>query len=117
MVHPKGQPNLVNDPVYRPDWKERTLSHERPPERMTRLGVRVTGEFLILLNRAARRRGISNSAYVRRAVSAFIAQELQMPFEDVCATSPGVEHVKFTNKGVVWPRDDGRGYGKWEVVP
>lgn len=117
MVARRGQPNQTNDPVYRPDWRERVLQHDRPPERMTRLGVRTTGEFLILLSRAARRRGMSNSAYVRRAVSAFMAQDLQMPFEDVCAASPGVKHVKYTNQGVVWPRDDGSGYGKWEVVP
>lgn len=116
MVHPKGQPNLVNDPGYRADWRERTRKRG-PDERMKLTSFRCTGDFVVLLSRAARRRGMSNSAYMRRAISAFIAQELQMPFEDVCATSPGVTHEKFTNNGVVWPRDDGQGYGRWEVVP
>ena len=116
MVARKGQPNLVNDPAYRPDWRERAKQHG-PNERMKRLTFRTTGKFVAILSKAARRRGMSNSAYMRRAISAFIASDLEIPFEDICEMSPGVTHVALTNNGVVWPPDNGQGYGKWEVTP
>lgn len=114
MVARKGQPNLVNDPGYRPDWRERAKSHALD-ERMKMFSFRATGKFIVLLSKAARRRGMSNSAYVRRAVCAFISADMQMPFEDVCALVPAVERAGLTKDGLVWPQDSGEGYGKWDV--
>lgn len=114
MVARKGQPNLVNDPGYRPDWRER-VKRRGPDERMKMFSFRATGDFIVVMSRAARRRGMSNSAYVRRAVSAFIASDLEMPFEDVCALHPAVERAELTKNGLVWPQDDGKGYGNWDV--
>lgn len=116
MVARRGQPNLANDPGYRPDWRERTGSSIEDEKRRFFV-FRTTEQWGMLLSRAARHRGMSNSAYVRRAVSAFIASDLQVPFEDVCQMTPGVVHEARTNKGVVWPPDNGKGYGKWEVMP
>lgn len=114
MVARKGQPNLVNDPGYRPDWRER-VRERGPDERLKMMTFRSSGAFVAILSKAARRRGMSNSAYARRAIAAFIASDLEMPFEDVCATFPGVVHRSLSKDGVVWPRDDGKGYGNWDV--
>lgn len=117
MVARKGQPNIGNDPGYKPDWKDTVQTRVSSRNGGKRFMFRTTWEFVGLLSRAARLRGMTNSAYARRAVSAFIANDLQIPFEDVCKTSPGVEHVALTNEGVVWPPDDGVGYGNWKVQP
>lgn len=116
MAARKGQPNLHHDPLYKPDWKERVLEREHRPS-TNRWSLRSTHEFTALVRRAARRRGMTNAAYVRRAVAAFIASDLQMPFEDVCETFPAPKVEGSTGIGVIWPRDDGQGYGNWEVKP
>lgn len=116
MAARKGQPNLAKDPVYRPDWKERVASRTHN-ESTNRWSLRSTQAFTELLRKAARRRGLSGAAYARRAIAAFIAEDLQVPFEDVCQTFPSPKPEKFTGFGVIWPRDDGQGYGNWEVKP
>lgn len=112
----RGQPS-AHDPGYRPDWKKRAWLRS-PNDADARLAFRTSSAFVILLARAARLRGMTSAAYSRRAVAAFMANDLQMPYEDVCALSPGVEHVVIRQDGKrVWPRDDGQGYGQWEVKP
>lgn len=116
MVARKGQPNanVKIDPGYKPDWKERARAHG-PEQATKRFMFRTTWDFVALLRKAARRRDMSDSAYARRAVSAFIAADLQMPFEDVCETSPPVPFAR--GRWTTYPRDDGKGYGNWEVKP
>ena len=114
MVARKGQPNLANNPVYQPDWKERVAQRDHR-ESTNRWSLRSTQAFTDLVRKAARRRGMNNSAYVRRAVAAFIANDLQIPFEDICQMFPAPGPERYTGYGVNWPRDDGEGYGEWEV--
>jgi hypothetical protein len=114
MVARKGQPNLVNDPVYRPDWKER-VTQQVITKKSERWNLRSSEDFIILLRKAAASRGMNNAAYARRAIAAFIAADLQMPFEDVCNTCPTPGQQERARRGFVWPRDDGQGYGEWEV--
>lgn len=116
MVARRGQPNLVNDPVYRPDWKDR-IAERNYSKKAERWNLRSSEEFIALLRKAALRRGMNNAAYARRAMAAFIAQDLQMPFEEVCNTCPTPGPQKRSGRGFVWPRDDGKGYGNWEVNP
>ena len=116
MVARKGQPNMAKDPVYRADWKDRVSSRTHAEE-SNRWSLRSTQAFTSLMRKAARRRGMSGAAYSRRAIAAFIAQDLQMPFEDVCNTFPAPKPEGSTGVGVIWPRDDGQGYGNWEVKP
>lgn len=83
-------------------------------------------EFRRLLRAAADRRGISASGYVRRAVSAFVAADLGLPWEQVCAHVPKPSPPEGTMRAL--PReqhplynpgrwvDDGAGYGSWSVV-
>lgn len=114
MVARKGQPNLVNDPVYRPDWKER-VAKLAATQKSERWNLRSSEEFITLLRKAALHRGMNSAAYARRAMAAFIAKDLEIPFEDVCNTCPTPGPQKRSGVGFVWPRDDGTGYGNWEV--
>lgn len=120
MVARKGQPNIVNDPGYKPDWRNRAKKTSSNKSLQVRLAFRTTGEFVTLLAKAANRRGMTSAGYARRAVAAFIAQDLQMPFEDVCAHFPHAGNFQFPpDGGGKRPRtwDDGQGYGNWEVKP
>lgn len=112
----KGQPS-ANDPGYRPEWKDR-VRKRLPGPADGRLAFRINPEFVVLLAKAARLRGMTSAAYSRRAVAAFIANDLQVPFEDICTYTPRVNGRQVTQDGRrFWPRDDGQGYGNWEVKP
>lgn len=108
-----GQPNETNDPAYQAEWRERVRI--RKASNKIRFAIRVTHEFIFLTSRAANRRGMTNSAYARRAIAAFVASDLDMAFEDVCALFPAPKESDRSQNGVRWPRDNGEGYGQWEV--
>lgn len=89
----------------------------------------------LMLGAAAEKRGMSASAYARRAICAFIAHDLDLPYESVTKFCPSVEdpenlaakQAKGTAKrtknggklyrgaGIPVTRDDGLGYGTWAV--
>lgn len=116
MAQPKGQPNSGRDAGYKPDWKDR-VSERVATKRSGRWNLRSSDDFIVLLRKAAATRDMNVAAYARRAISAFIAVDLQMPFEDVCDTCPTPGPQKRAGVGFVWPRDDGKGYGNWKVQP
>lgn len=88
-----------------------------------------------MLGAAAEKRGMSASAYARRALCAFIAHDLDLPFDSVTKFCPSVEDpdnliakqgkgtAKRTKSGgkiygggsIPLTRDDGLGYGTWAV--
>jgi hypothetical protein len=91
-----------------------------------RLTVVCDIEYRVLLREAADRRGMSAAGYARRATTAFIAADLDLPFEVVAALTPQpappegtmtlpVEQRPIRNPGK-W-RDDGLGHGSWRVCP
>lgn len=117
-------------------WQERAVqglnsveSNTKEPNGLTRLSSQVHWKFLALVRLAARTRGISVSGYIRRAVAAFVAHDLQMEFGQVTQFSPGPntfgqkgsahrgkdpeKYQDFLGKNLP---DDGVGYGKWEVA-
>jgi hypothetical protein len=92
-----------------------------------RLTVVCDIEFRRLLREAANRRGMSAVGYVRRATAAFIAADLELPFEAVAALTPRPAPPEGAMKGLPaeqrplnnpgkW-RDDGTGHGSWVVCP
>lgn len=109
---------MRNDPGYRADWKRRAILHA-PKDEKKKIVFHVYGSFYSLFARAAKRRGMSLSAYARRALAAFIAKDLEMPFEDLCTNFPAVVYdqyiSKYDNGMVVIQRDDGLGYGQWQI--
>lgn len=82
--------------------------------------IDVSHEFRGLLKKAAQDRGINMSSYSRRAIAAFIALDLDIPFEDVCATLPKAREPglkknfgrEFEGAGL---RDSGEGFGEWRI--
>jgi hypothetical protein len=90
-----------------------------------RLTVVCDIEYRRLLRQAANARGMSATGYVRRATSAFIAADLDLPFEAVVALTPKPTPPEGAMKGMPadqhplrnpgkW-RDDGLGHGVWQV--
>lgn len=114
----RGEPNLLNDAGRKQGWQHRALSRVERKERVI-YNFRATERFLPLVLRAASKRGMNRTAYMRRAVAAFIAHDLQIPYETVCDTFPAVDNnmrsERFVDGKGVNRRDDGEGYGSWEV--
>jgi hypothetical protein len=82
--------------------------------------------FRRLLRQAADGRGMSASGYARRAAAAFIAHDLGLPFEQVCALTPRPAPPEGPIRAGQDPKDrpvnnpgrqvdDGTGYGTWGV--
>jgi hypothetical protein len=107
----------------KPGWQERAIrgiSTNKRKSKQASLHMDVPYQFKPLLAMAARRRGISQSGYMRRAVAAFVAQDLQMPYEDVLdgmqtphpnnATRAGWAELEF----IPGEQDNGEGYGDWK---
>ena len=122
----------------RPGWEDRLLAlvHDDQREKADRRGAGMKNwparltvvcdiEFRRLLRAAADARGMSAVGYVRRATSAFIASDLDLPFEAVAALTPKPSPAEGAMKGLPiderpmnnpgkW-RDDGVGHGSWVV--
>lgn len=105
-----------------PGWQDRVMEgvRNRKPNRY-RAKHRHTLDMSYgqrdLLAQAAEQRGMVASAYVRRALAAFLAHDLDMDFADVVKEwgyplpfghMAGTTFVKPSS-------DDGTGYGKWQI--
>jgi hypothetical protein len=76
-----------------------------------RIQITVGAGFLSALSQAAERRGLSVTAYMRRAIAAFVAADTGLALPRLLAEVPhpqGPAHGKF---------DDGTGYGEWVASP
>jgi hypothetical protein len=109
---------MPKDSGFDPNWKRKAILHA-PKEEKKKIVFHAFGLFDSYFSRAAKRRGMSKSAYARRALAAFIAKDLEMPFEDLCGMFPAVVYIqntsKFVDGMVVSQRDDGQGYGQWQI--
>ncbi len=78
-------------------------------------------EMQALLRLAAEKRGITPTGYARRAIAAFVASDLDLPFEEVCGffAYPMPPGKVMTDEGVRLKKgrtnDDGQGFGDWRV--
>lgn len=101
----------------RPDWRQVALrrAHATAMVRrqrwreadMSRFQMSAGPRFTRYLADAAALRGLTTVAYVRRAVAAFIAADLDIPFTEVISDTP---HPKGQS---VARYDDGAGHGSW----
>lgn len=131
MPTPKGKGLAGRADAREPGWEERTKARVNASEveqmaksrrkRDVQMRVDWDIEMQTLLRLAAEGRGIPVTAYVRRSVAAFVAHDLELPFEEVCgffarpyfpggALKPG-EKQQETGKTI----DDGQGFGAWKV--
>ena len=96
------------------------LARERKTyARMARYQFGCEPKFLTLVHTAATLRGITTAGYIRRAIAAFVAADLDMDLADVTVLTP-----KATRRGTsAHPTgtqrvtaDDGRGFGPWRAT-
>lgn len=116
------------------DWAERlkervdrTQAEKQRKARRTRAAnilLEFQIPFLIALREAAETRGMSSAGYARRAVAAFVARDLDVPFSDLTKNFPA-PHLRGEvlkrdpgefRKAAGATSDDGEGYGDW-IVP
>lgn len=117
MVARRGQPSLGHDPGKRTGWQYRAVAGINKPD-YTRGYYQAGMSFFSALRRAAKKRGISGGAYLRRAVAAFASRDLGIPFEEILKDSPSASwDRKRDEKTGTWYRefDDGTGFGTWDV--
>lgn len=118
-----------------PDWEDEIIQRGRKTEakrRRSLMAFNVDIGMRIALVAAAETRGMSMSAYARRAIAAFVAKDLGLPFESITKFCPSVEdpenlttkqakaravaHGKiYRGAAVEITHDDGLGYGSWVV--
>jgi hypothetical protein len=123
VVARRGQPSLGHDPGKRAGWEYRAIHGINKETAYTRGYYQAGLSFFSALRRAADHRGISASAYLRRAVAAFAAKDLGIPFEGILKDSPSPgwsthrQDLPRQRKTQVFRKefDDGTGYGSWEV--
>lgn len=102
-------------------WADRTLAdvkrvsekrRGRRTQAVSRLGLEIMPKCMPLLVEAARRRGIAPTGYIRRAMLAFIAHDLNMELTDVLATDPRFSHPE-SNR--VSQDPEGKLGGSWDI--
>lgn len=118
-----------------PDWQTKItdgVTKTEAKRRRPAMTFNVDIGLRLMLGAAAELRGMSSSAYARRALCAFIANDLGLPFDAVTKFCPSVEDPenlvaknakavvartggKLRRGSVPTTRDDGKGYGSWEV--
>jgi hypothetical protein len=106
-----------------PQWMENALARVRSRQRQSRVSegrrsgmyVYFNEPFRALLDEAAARRDMSMASYMRRAVGAFIAHDLNIPFTEV--VRHGAQPVPHGAKtvGNKPSSDNGRGKGPWLI--
>jgi hypothetical protein len=108
-----------------PGWQSRLVDQvfadqgRRRP--LTCLQVAMGFELRALIRAAAEHRGMGTSAYVRRAVAAFVAADLDLPYGYVCSLAPPVRPDRSHGRRGKEPgthgtdRDTGTGYGHWHA--
>lgn len=129
MANPYG--NIAGASAQsKPGWQERLVqmvqdadtgsARSRNSLRRGKLYAQCDPEMLVLTTEAARLRGMTTAAYIRRAVAAFIAHDLEMPFEEVTKYAPmplpfGKKSADLSPGKTRRTTDDGTGFGSWEV--
>jgi hypothetical protein len=107
-----------------PEWMENALARVRHRQKkVSRITtVRKNGTYIfyddpfrVLLDEAAKRRGMGMTAYVRRAAAAFIAHDLGVPFTEVVRHSAKPQSVAERRVSSVRTHDDGLGMGPWLI--
>lgn len=106
-------------------WKERLVNELKANAQrriahsggMRPAGLSMPESVLMLLTRAARRRGISKMSYMRRAVAAFIAHDLELDWKLVVKEFPAARPFEGKATAGVDAFDSGEGYGDWRLPP
>lgn len=119
MANPKGNLSGWSDPKD-PEFLDKLFARRRadaswPRGRRGRKGVTFDAmpAYWDLLRQAVKKRGITRVSYLRRAVAAFIAHDLDLPLEQVLTHTPQVIPPRVVPTDPT--HDDGTGYGLWRI--
>jgi hypothetical protein len=105
-----------------PNWMENALARVRSrqagnkPAKSRKSGTWIYYDppFRVLLDEAAKRRGIGMTGYVRSATAAFIAKDLGMAFTEVIRHTAKPKGTEERVPQTPVP-DNGQGYGAWLI--
>lgn len=113
------------DPPSVPGWQDKitdlVFADAERKRTLTCLQVAMGMPYRTLIRGAADLRGMSTSAYVRRAVAAFVAADLGLDYATVCSYAPPVAPDRGHGRAGKAPgthgpgHDDGLGYGHWHA--
>jgi hypothetical protein len=122
--NPRGNLAGFTDPSS-PGWQVRALERVKQRQKKThRNSERTSGTLATyddglraLLDEACRRRGISRQGYLRRALCAFLAYDLGLPYASVgrYVSTPTTYSAAAAGGRRVRVDDDGTGYGPWKI--
>ena len=125
MANPRGNLAGYTDPSQ-PGWQARALERVKGRQKKTHRHTERTSGTLAtyddglrpFFDEACRRRGLSRQGYLRRALCAFIAYDLGLPFAAVSKfTSVPTRYSASAGGGrFVRMDDDGTGYGPWKIT-
>lgn len=124
MANPRG--NLAGwSDRSEPGWQGRVMEKlvnnqkgtKRHQERISGVLATFDEPFRLLLEEACTRRNISRQGYARRAIAAFIAEDLGLPLAEVlknCAIP--IPMSTRVDRKPVRTEDDGKGFGPWKIT-
>lgn len=125
MANPKPDLQGFADRPSVPGWQERAIERVRARQHKTRrANERKNGTYIfyddplrVLLDEACKRRNISLTGYVRRAMVAMIAYDLKMELAEVAQHGAVPAGYGATGGGrLTRTQDDGRGKGPWRIT-
>lgn len=96
----------------RPEWQQRledTIGEAKMPKYL--IQALLAEEYRPLITRAAAKRGIPVSAYLRRAMMAFVAYDLDIDFLELAVAEPAITE----SENLPPRRFRGKGFGKWRI--
>lgn len=108
-----------------PGWQDRVIENLASKEKFLgpaadpkypRFYIHAGQTLTALMPLAAERRGLSKSTYIRRAIAAFVAHDLEQDFAEVLKDGPSlVRYAHRSGYGAKRRVDDGKGHGPWEI--
>lgn len=101
------------------DWKQvlndqAAAREDREPRRS--IGVNMPNRQFALVAQAAANRGLSYTAYARRALIAFAEADLGFDWNEEMADEPGIIPIDGSEKFKRGKPMAGTGYGPWKIV-
>lgn len=134
MPTPKGKGLTGSADGGTPGWQDRTKSRvnasqsealrRKKKKRPAQTLLETDLPFVTMMRQAADSRGMTSAAYARRAVAAFVAHDLNVPFKEVtqhfAAPMPVGEMIRPDNPDGIHRKegktvDNGQGFGDWTV--
>lgn len=98
--------------MTRPEWMERVEDAvgDRPMPKYL-IQAQTPDRLRPFVVRAARKRGMPVSAYLRRAVLAFVVRDLDLDWDEVMEDEPSID----AEDNLPPRRYRGRGFGNWKI--